>query len=61
MNTDTLVLLFYSDYFWMIIYIKNVNNFQIKNIQPEGVTYHLFGFLPISAVKNGCRCLFITK
>ena len=41
MDADTLVLLliFLSMYyyFWLIIWIKNVNNFQTENIQPEGV------------------------
>ena len=25
-------------YFWMITWIKNVNNFEIAKVQPEGVT-----------------------
>ena len=41
MNTDTLVLLliFWSaSYFiWMITWMKNVNNFQIAKVQPQGV------------------------
>ena len=42
MNTDALVLLLiFSEYvlydFWMITWVKNVNNFQIAKIQPPGV------------------------
>ena len=41
MDADTFVLLVIFQsiyyYFWMIIWIKNVNNFQIENIQLEGV------------------------
>ena len=42
MNTDTLVLLLIfliimSGYFWMITSMKNVNNFQIAKVQPQGV------------------------
>ena len=41
MNIDTLVLLLFfkniSNYFWMITWIKNVNNFQIAKVQPSGI------------------------
>ena len=41
MNTDTPVLLLIfqnmSYYFWMIMFMKNVNNFQIAKVQPQGV------------------------
>ena len=41
MNIDTLVLLLFfkniSNYFWMITWIKNVNNFQIAKVQPQGI------------------------
>ena len=41
MNTDTLVLLLISlnmsYHFWMITWMKNVNNFQIEKVQPQGV------------------------
>ena len=41
MNTDTPVLLLIfenmSYYFWMTTWIKNVNNFQIVKVQPQGV------------------------
>ena len=39
MNTDTLVLLltFKNIYFWMITWMKNVNNFQLAKVQPQGV------------------------
>ena len=41
MNSDTLVLLLtfkdMSYYFWMITLMKNVNNFQIAKVQPQGV------------------------
>ena len=40
MNTDTLVLLLTFKniyYFWMITWMKNVNNFQLAKVQPQGV------------------------
>ena len=41
MNTDTLVLLVIfqniSYYFWMITWMKTVNNLQIGKVQPQGV------------------------
>ena len=41
MNTDTLVLLLIFlnmvYYFWMITLMKNVNNFQIAKVHPQGV------------------------
>ena len=41
MNTDTLVpLLIFLNmayYFWMITLMKNVNNFQIAKVHPQGV------------------------
>ena len=41
MNTDTLVLLLIfsnlSYWFWIITLMKNVNNFQIAKVQPQGV------------------------
>ena len=41
MNTDGLVLLLnfwnMSYHFWMIIWIKNVDNFQIAKVQPQVV------------------------
>ena len=41
MNSDTLVLLLVfkdmSYYFWMITWMKNVNNFQIAKFQLQGV------------------------
>ena len=41
MNTDGIVLLLnvwnMSHYFWMIIWIKNVTNFQIAKVQPQVV------------------------
>ena len=40
MNTDTLVLLLtftnIAYYFWMIKWIKNVNNFQISKVKHQG-------------------------
>ena len=43
-NTDTLVALFLfqniSSYFLMITWMKNVNNFQRINVQPQIVTKH---------------------
>ena len=57
MNTDTLVhLLIFQNvphYFCMIKWMKNVNNFQIAKVQPQGVAQDLFGFQPVSAY----RCL----
>ena len=45
MNTDTLVpLLIFQNmfyYFWMITWMKKVNNFQIAKVQPQGVAQHL--------------------
>ena len=49
MNTDTLVPLLMSYCFWVIKLMKNVNNFQMAKIQPQGVAYHLLDFFPISA------------
>ena len=41
MNIDKLVLLLIfenmSHYFWMITWMKNVNNFQIAKVRPQGV------------------------
>ena len=41
MNVDTLVLLLIFQkityYFWMIMWMKNVNNFQVAKVEPEGV------------------------
>ena len=34
MNTDTLVMSFYS---WIITWMKDVNSFQITKVQPQGV------------------------
>ena len=53
MNTDTLVILLYfleyALFFWMITWMKNVNNFQIEKVHPQGAAYHLLDFFPISA------------
>ena len=41
MNKDTLILwiIFYnmSYYFWMIMWMKNMNNIQIAKVQSQGV------------------------
>ena len=41
MNTDILILwiIFYnmSYYFWMIMWMKNMNNIQIAKVQSQGV------------------------
>ena len=37
-----------SYYFWMITWMKNVNNFQIGKVQPQDVAWPLVYFLPIS-------------
>ena len=37
MNTATLVPLLMSYCFWVITLMKDVNNFQMAEIQPEGV------------------------
>ena len=42
MNTDTCSFDYfveYVHYVWMITWIKNVNNFQIAKVQPQGVAY----------------------
>ena len=49
MNTDIHVLLLIfenmSYYFWIIMWMKNVNNFQIAKDQPQGIAwYYLFFF-----------------
>ena len=48
MNTDMLVLLLTfqskSHYFCMITWTKNVNNFQIAKVQPQGFAQHLLDF-----------------
>ena len=53
MNTDTLAFLLtfenMSYYFWMITWTKNLNNFQIAKVQPQGVAEHLLNFLSILA------------
>ena len=38
-----------SYYFWMITWIKNMNNSQVAKVEPQGVAGHLLDFLPISA------------
>ena len=56
MNTDTLILLLIfqnMSYFWTMKWMKNVNNFQLVKVQPQGVAQQLLDFLPISA----CHCL----
>ena len=41
MNTNTLLLMFAFKniffYFWMIAWIKNLNDFQKAKVQPQGV------------------------
>ena len=53
MLIDTLVILLIfenmSYYFWLIIRMKNVNNFRIAKVQPQGTAKHLHNFLPTSA------------
>ena len=53
MNRDTIVRLlifqYMSHYFWIITWMRNVNNFQIAKVQPESVASHLLEFLLISA------------
>ena len=48
MNTDTLVFFLIlqnvSYYFWMVTWMKYVNNFQIAKIKPQGVVQHLLDF-----------------
>ena len=45
MKTDTLAFQFIfqniSYYFWIITWLKNVNNFQIVNVHPRGDAQHL--------------------
>ena len=60
MNTEIHVLLLIFQniyhYFWMITWIKNVNNFQIAKVQSQGVTQLLlnsfFQFQPDVAYKS---------
>ena len=57
MSTDTLVLLLIFEKMFNILNVlffdddvmKKVNNFQIAKVQPQGVSWHLPDFLPISA------------
>ena len=35
-----------SYYIWMIMWMKNMNNFQIAEVQPQDAAYHLLNFLP---------------
>ena len=39
--------------------MKKVNNWQITKVQPQGISYHLLDFLPISAWC--CLYLFADK
>ena len=57
-----------SYYFWMITWMKNINNFQMANFQPQGVTQLLlifFQFQPgvayksVAYKKNRIRLLFL--
>ena len=57
-----------SYYFWMITWMKNMDNFQIANFQPQGVTQLLlifFQFQPgvayksVAYKKNRIRLLFL--
>ena len=50
--------LFFSYYFWMITWIKNVKHFQIAKIQPQGVPENLLDFLPISVLR--CLRVYLT-
>ena len=48
MNTDALV---FCLFFRILLFLDdgvmtNVNNFQIAKVQPQGVAWHLFDFLP---------------
>ena len=48
-NTDALVLLLIFQnmpyyYFWITTWLKKVNNFQMANVQPQGVAQHLYNF-----------------
>ena len=53
MDTEALVILLIfknmSYNFWVITWMRNVNNFQIVKVQSQGVKYHLLDFLAISA------------
>ena len=50
MNTDIhIFLLIFQNMpyvFWMITWMKNVNNFQIAKVQPQGVAQHLLEYQP---------------
>ena len=54
MNIDTIVILLIFQnmfhYSWMITWMKNVNNFQITKVPPQGVAQHLLDFLQIDGV-----------
>ena len=63
MKTDALVLLLIfqnmSYYFWMITFIKNVSNFQLAKVQPEGVVWLFANFslallIKVLLIKKAC-------
>ena len=45
-------------YFWMIMWTKKANNFEIVKFQPQGVAQLLLNFLPISAQRYLQKCCF---
>ena len=53
MDTEALAILLIfknmSYNFWMITWMRNVNNFQIVKVLSQGVKYHVLDFLAISA------------
>ena len=45
----------------MITWIKNVNNFQIANVQPQGVALHLLDFFASFSLTVLIKVLLIKK
>ena len=64
-NTDTLILLrifrnmFY--YFWMIMWMKNVNNFQIEKVQSQDNASYFLDFFDNFSLALLIKVLFIKK
>ena len=51
MNKYTVVFAHFLEYVLLFLddVMKYLNNAQLTKVQPKGVAYHLFDFLPISA------------
>ena len=65
MNTDTLVLLLIfqnmSYYFWMITWMKNLNNFQVAKVQPQVAAQQLLNFFASFSLALLIKVLLIKK